>query len=476
MNTLLTILAIVLAGPLFVGSLINWRLGFFGLLIFLPFAGFVSLRFGASAVTLLAKDILFVIPLYIGFFLFKRQSRASARVSGILIAAIVMLSVLAAAQAFNPSIPNMLVAFIGIKVWFLYIPLTFIAAAAINSEDDLIRLLRILTVVACVSLTFGLLQRVGVGLIGTETTASLFYGENFNTADFKIFADFDNYGDAAGGTWYRINSTFSSTGQYYTYTLTMIPVTYALAQIDRVRAWQLFAWAMIMISVVAAFLSGARGAALFVPIVFAPILILGRRPAIVVIWGALISLAYVASLYLTGIDFNLVLDETLGRAVGYSQEYAWDKIAYALSEYPFGLGTGMNTNAARYGFSVAAREMDFVAVESYYVKAIAEFGFFGLIPVLIILFAPVIRAASLSRFGQSGFIKQCAAALLGFFLMVAILSIRAWPLDVDPVNVMFWVFAGVLYKLPSIMPATRAGVKTVPQMVRPFLSSAMHAD
>ncbi len=474
MTTLLIGPAIILIGVVFVGSLINWRFGLLGLLIYLPFAGLISLRSGQSALALLAKDVLFAIPAYVIFFATYPQPFNGVRFPKLFVAALIALTVLVVAEAVNPNVPNFLVAIIGIKVWLFYIPLCFISAAAIKTKDDLVHLLRILAIVAVIPLTFGLLQLLGIELLGNQAASSLFFGENLDSNNYDLFAGFDEYGNGAGGTLYRINSTFSSTGQYYIYTLSMIPLVFALIKIDPVRAWRFFARVLVLALVFAAFLSGARGAGLFVPIVFAPILLFGRRPGAIVVWALLIPLAYIVSLTLIGIDVSALLADTASRAVGYSQEYAWDKVAFVLTEYPAGLGSGMNTNAARYAFS-AGGEMTtmLIGIESYYIKSIVELSCFGLFPVLIIIFAPLVRAINLSRFGQSNQIRQCAAAFSGFFLMVAILSMRAWPLDVDPVNVMFWVLVGVLYKLPSIMLTMPSETNTARQVAMPFTRSAM---
>ena len=158
MTTLLIGPAIILIGVVFVGSLINWRFGLLGLLIYLPFAGLISLRSGQSALALLAKDVLFAIPAYIIFFATYPQPFNAVRFPKIFVAALIALTVLVVAEAANPNVPNFLVAMVGIKVWLFYIPLCFITAAAIKTKDDLVRLLRILAIVAVIPLTFGLLN------------------------------------------------------------------------------------------------------------------------------------------------------------------------------------------------------------------------------------------------------------------------------------------------------------------------------
>ncbi len=46
--------------------------------------------------------------------------------------------------------------------------------------------------------------------------------------------------------------------------------------------------------------------------------------------------------------------------------------------------------------------------------------------------------------------RPCAAPLLAFFIAVALISFKGWLIDLDPLNVYFWVFAGALARLPSL--------------------------
>ena len=128
MEDLVLIGAVAIAGALLFLSLKSWRFGFYGLMVYLPFSGLVSLRTGQSAVGLLAKDIIFVIPAYISFYLVYRFPLLKTRIPSIVIAAMIMLAGLVTIQSINPNVPNILIALIGMKVWLMYLPLTFIAA------------------------------------------------------------------------------------------------------------------------------------------------------------------------------------------------------------------------------------------------------------------------------------------------------------------------------------------------------------
>src|SRR5437899_623091 len=94
MSELTLFFGVLAIGALVLASLFNWRFGLFGLLIYLPFAGLISLRSGQSTIALLAKDVLFIIPAYISFFLINRRWYGGVRLPTILVLALVSLALL----------------------------------------------------------------------------------------------------------------------------------------------------------------------------------------------------------------------------------------------------------------------------------------------------------------------------------------------------------------------------------------------
>ena len=46
--------------------------------------------------------------------------------------------------------------------------------------------------------------------------------------------------------------------------------------------------------------------------------------------------------------------------------------------------------------------------------------------------------------------NDSSANCLAFFVTLALNSFKGWLMDLDPINVNFWVFAGLLEKLPEL--------------------------
>jgi hypothetical protein len=463
------VLAAIVGGVCCLMSLAKWRFGFYGLLLFLPFAGLTSLLSGQSALGLLAKDIVFVIPSYVSFFLLSPKDSRKSNLPGLMYLPMNGLAVFVIFQAGNPAIPDILVALIGAKVWLLYMPLAFMAGAAIDSEEDLWRFLRFNVVLGLVPTAVGLLQLVGIQTIGVESTAATFYGSDELLTNAHLFSQLGDY-----GSLYRINSTFAAVGQYYIYTLTLVSLSATVAISDPVRVWRLVGVAALFVAVTAAFLSGQRGALLFVPIVLVPIMVLSGRIGELVVLACLLPFLYVGLLTVSGVDVNMVINDVGGFTTYYAEEYGWNMVIDILADNPMGVGTGMNTGAARYAFgpNVALN-----AVESYYLKSVVELSALALPIVIALLWFPVLEAIKLAASTLSTELRRCAAGFSGFFIFVALLSVRAWPIDLDPVDVYFWVLVGVLFKLRLIGRRTAGEAEaTEPAMHESRLPAFATAD
>jgi hypothetical protein len=131
----------------------------------------------------------------------------------------------------------------------------------------------------------------------------------------------------------------------------------------------------------------------------------------------------------------------------------YENLINAFVEYPLGVGTGMNTGAARHAFEQGqAGPNRLLFLENYYAKAMVELGFIGL-PATIAVFATIVAAGLRIRAGLSDpGLKGVAAAVTAFFITIAIHSTKGWQVDYDPVNVYMWIYAGMLFKLPFLDP------------------------
>jgi hypothetical protein len=117
-----------------------------------------------------------------------------------------------------------------------------------------------------------------------------------------------------------------------------------------------------------------------------------------------------------------------------------------------GLGTGIDTNAARHAFSQAS-QFTFVGgtwYESWYVKALLELGLPGLMLLLTSLAIITIGAIHRHRRIQDVRFRVASASLLAVIIWNIVYGIKGGLIDIDPMNVYFWLFVGVLAKIAAL--------------------------
>src|SRR5262249_9592380 len=102
-------------------------------------------------------------------------------------------------------------------------------------------------------------------------------------------------------------------------------------------------------------------------------------------------------------------------------------------------------------------------IENYYAKAVYELGLPGLFVVAGFFVAIIIVSFNVHRTARFREVRCWASAFAAFFVVMSLNSFKGWLVDLDPVNVYYWVFCGLLLKLPAL----QAGVLRVRAPQRP---------
>lgn len=416
----------------------RWQFGVLLLLLYLPFAGVVTLLLYPSSLPVLFKDFYFIIPAYLAFWLRRRDEAPVGRVPQSVSLAMLALAFMVCIQSFNPGLASWLVAAIGVKVWLFYLPLLFLAFALVNSTDDLIRILRLMVVITWIPCGIGIIEWLASMTFGYMETMYAIYGEAADGAT-QNFAHFN-----VGGELFRIPSTFSFVTQYFGYTLAMIVPSFALAKLDQSAGWRRFAMLTLVLSMLASFMSGARASYVFVPLMLLLVYWLEGRlrgTLKVAFMGAPVLLA---ALYVAGIDPLKLYALMQELFVNYSDNIAMQGLVDAITNSPLGTGTGMNTGPARYAFD---DPNSFIGIENYYAKAVVELGIPGLLVVAGLFFILAKRGYGIHAQLRDSGLRSCASVFLAFIVTIALNSFKGWQIDLDPINVYFWIFSGFLLKL-----------------------------
>jgi hypothetical protein len=393
----------------------------------------------------LLKDFLFVIPIYGVFFLLNLHELRRVRVPHVLTLLLVLFGALVFLQLFNPNLKRIVVGLVGVKVWLMYMPLVYISAAFFQRAEDLVRVLRVVVAIAAIPCGIGILQFILCATIGYEQTMTLIY-RGAAAAATQEFASF-----YMGAEFYRIPSTFSFIAQYAGYCLLMIPIIYMMLSVEPETHWRVFARFMMGLVLVAAMLTGSRGNFLFAPLLYLTILFLDAKLTRLAAGLVFAPIVFVSTLEAAGLNVLGIFTATGGLVQQYSRDLILPELIAAVSDNPLGSGTGMNTGPAANVMSAAERaSMKSIEGGGYYTKAAVELGFPGLMLVVMIFGALILNGFGVRRSLRDPMARSCSAAITAFVIIMAMHSFKGWQIDLDPINVWFWVLVGVLFQLPTL--------------------------
>jgi hypothetical protein len=431
-------------------GLFDWRRSIYGLLVYLPFSGIpIIAAYPRTALATLAKDVLFVIPAYLGFFTSRVTSHDRTTLKRGLTVPLALLSVLVVAQALNPLLPNRLVGVIGVKVWLFYIPLWILGYNLVRNRADLNRILAVMSIAAVIPALVGIAE-AAIIYSGRAELVYRWYGEAASSAT-QDFAELS----FEGGALRRIPSTFSFVAQYFAFTVSMVAITYAWWRgVLRHTRWSFAGIALWALTLVAGFLSGSRAAFLFIPLLMA-LLFLIERPAIrLPPLVRLLAISSVISLLVAFLGGTLrgLLAHVMQLAGEHFDRIFLEGLRQGLGITVFGLGTGIDTNASRYAFSAPTEFTGVGGVwyESWFVKVLLELGIAGLFLVILIFSILIVGGLRSNRRLHDPDLRVISAALLALLVWHVIYCMKGQYLDIDPTNVYFWLFAGMLAAIPRL--------------------------
>ena len=218
----LPVAAVLVLGVATLIGVQSWRLSVFLALAYLPVEGLLWVAlYPHTAPAALAKDFLFVIPAYIGFFYWCMKSKRNFVFPGFPLLAVVLLAGLVIVEIFNPLLEPLLVGLVGAKVWLFYIPMAFLGYHLIRNRSDLDRLLNVMCLVAIIPAVVGIAEAV-LYYTGHSNFVYSLYGSAASAATQGFAAI-----SVGGADFRRVPSTFSFVAQYYIFMTSMVAFGYA---------------------------------------------------------------------------------------------------------------------------------------------------------------------------------------------------------------------------------------------------------
>jgi len=427
-------------------------------LIYLPISGTVTYWIGKGNIVFqLAKDA-FYIPALLALVQYCQVKRLPILIPkgvkpslGILLAFCIMtLLFINGSQQITHSESGqpLFMGLLGLKVFLGYIPLIFCGYYLIRSKQQLLFLTRLHVVLAVICCVLGFIQymmlRTGM-CAGTDhlSGADLFKA----TLDAKCFVG-GSLVYSPSQSVIRLPGTFVAPWQWAWFLIANAFFTFATAFNDPSPLWRMSGLIGMAAVFVNAVISGQRIALALVPIIVIILLILTGQVAnlkrfIPIGLGLALILGIAAAANPEIVQERI--DSFISRwEASPPQAFIQGQFDWAIKQQQglLGRGLGRATNSAR---TFGETQL----VETYYPKVLYEVGPFGTLAFLALVTSLTVITFKTYRSIKDKNLRAMGASFWVFILFISY-NTYYYPLDVDPVAVYYWFFAGATLSLPEI--------------------------
>jgi hypothetical protein len=432
------------------------RQAIYGLIIYVPFGGTVVYALGGSGILQLAKDAIYI-PALLGVIQFCRRTRQSLIIPPaikiplmalLLVCSLTMLVVNGGQQlaAEGGEVP-LLIGVLGLKVLIGYVLIIPCIYYLLRDREDVYFLLRLQVVLILICCGLGFIQflmlKTGIcqGTIGE--------GEDLFKASLEarcLVGGSLLYSPSQGQI--RLPGTFNAPWQWGWFLISSGFFAFGTAFSDRSPIWRLVGLASLAAVGVMAVVSGQRIALALVPVTILGLLILtGQVANLKRFLPVGIGLALILTVLMA--QNPVVVGERWASfqsrwAAAPPHEFIAQQFEWAQQQQQgiLGRGVGRATNAARI---FGKTEL----VETYHPKLLYEIGPLGLLATLALYLTLTVVTFRAYRSIKDPNLRGYGASMWVFVLFISIFPYY-YPLDVDPVNVYYWLAAGIVLKLPEI--------------------------
>ncbi|MBA3920607.1 MAG: hypothetical protein H0X31_02415 [Nostocaceae cyanobacterium] len=441
------------------------RQALYAFLIYVPLGGTITYLLGSSPILQLAKDA-FYIPALVGVYQTCQKQRLPMIIPpaiktplfitlGLCILTLLFVNgaqQLGAGQAVGFQAAStekpFFMGILGLKVLLGYVPLTACAYYLLRKKEDLLLLTRIQIAITLISCLLALIQYIMLtkGICKGTTDAE-------GAAIFK--ASIENRCFVGGSLLYnpdegviRLPGTFVAPWQWGWFLISSSFFTFASAFSDPSWLWRMVGLGSMASVFLMAVVSGQRIALALVPIFFVVLLFatgqianLKRFIPIGIILGLMIFI---------GLATNpaVVQERTQSFTDRWNASPPYQFITDQFEDVWkgqkgfLGNGLGRATNSAR-------ALGDTKLLETYYPKVLHEIGPLGMAAFLALVTSVTVATFKAYRSVKNRNFRSYGASFWVFILFISY-NTYYYPLDVDPVSVYYWFFAGVILKLPEL--------------------------
>jgi hypothetical protein len=465
---------LVVSGMVFVGlaivvSILNdWRRGVYFLLAWILFEDLFRKYSGNNMAIFFAKDALAIV-LYFSFFAARRDRLVSIKSfrPPFLIPLLIFIW-FGVIQMFNPVSTSIFYGILGMKVYFLYIPLMYIGYSLIETEADLRKFFAFNTVIFMIVAFLGIAQSI----LGPK-----FLNPTVIQDDIRGLSTLYRVSPISGLTAYRPNGVFVGAGRFENFLVVswVMALGYGGFLLLRHRRGRVLAFLSIAVIGVASIMSTSRGVFMY-----------NAANAMVIIaafiWGApwrqgearRIFRAIQRTLLFVGLAIMFMMaifpDQIASRFAVYSETLSpyspTSELAHRTRDYPlknflmafesdrwpYGHGIGTGTLGVQYVVRIMHAAPMAIGVESGYGQLIVELGLVGLTLWIFLSIAVSVSAWKVanrlrgSPWFPIGFVIFWYAFLLfGFKSYISFISYQDYLM-----NSYLWILLGILFRLPQL--------------------------
>jgi hypothetical protein len=468
LSTLAYIAMFFVGGAVVIAILNDWHRGLYILVGWILFEDFVRKFLGNNMAIYFAKDVLALL-LYLSFF----RSRSTTRVGVFRIPFRLSLLVFfwfALLQVFNPASTSIFYGILGMKVYFLYVPLIYVGYALIESEEDLHRFFSFTCVLIIIVAGLGLAQSI---------VGPTFLNPAHMQEDIRELSTTYRVAPISGLVAYRPTSVFVSAGRFMDFLIVawLISLGFGGYLMLRSRRGRTLAFTTIGVVAAASLMCASRGVFMWnsgIALIMAAGFLWGapwrqrealrvlrviQRTALFVGIGIVLLLAIFPeelgsrlAIYSETLMPNSAASELVHR----TQTYPLQQLGFAFDHprWPYGYGTGTCTLGGQYVVRIMHATPMRVGVESGFGSLIVELGIVGLILWILLGFSITLSAWRVAKElrGIPWFPLSFAIFLFAFVLFFPMTYSSFSAYQDFVINSNLWLLLGILYRLPQFSP------------------------
>jgi hypothetical protein len=461
---------ILVGGAIVVAILNDWRRGVYLFLAWVMFEDLIRKYLGNNMAIFFAKDFL-VLILYLSFFTSRRANRVKTFSPPFLVPLLIFFW-FSFIQVFNPQSTSVFYGLMGMKIYFLYVPLFFVGYSFLENDDDLRKLMAFISIlVICVA---------GLG-IAQSIMGPTFLNPRVLQEDIRDLSTLYRTAPISGLTAYRPTSVFVSTGRFSNFIMVswVFVLGFAGYLLLRSRRSRLIAFLAIGTVGIAAIMSTSRSAIMWTgsgALVMMAAFLWGapwRQGEVRGVLRAIQRTVMVAGLALL-LMITLFPEELASRVAIYSETLSPDspasELVYRARDYPLknfllafqyehwvtGYGIGTASLGTQYVMRIMHAAPMGVAVENGFGQIMLELGIAGLLMWIVLSAAIVLSAWRIVRKlrGTPWFPMGFGIFWYSFLVLVPLSYIVFANYQDYVLNAYLWLFLGILFRLPDLAAET----------------------